>query len=153
MKLPLRVELRASREIAAMFFAGHGLAGAGLWLSPLSAWACCAASAALALAAWRSVHRHAFRSASDSLVAFELYEDCTVSARTNDGRWLRFAIVGSTFTSRFFTVLNLRSEGGWRVRSVLVSGDCIDRDAFRRLRVWLRWYCAGRIAAIKEVTR
>jgi toxin CptA len=77
------------------------------------------------------------------VVELELYEDCTLSACTGDGRWLHYRIVGSSFLSRVLTVLNLRGESAWGVRSVLISADSVDPDAFRRLRVWLRWRCAS----------
>jgi toxin CptA len=147
---PLRIELRTSREIAALLGTAYGIAGLALWLSPVGAWLSGGACAALAHCAWRSVGRHASRSIPDAVVALELYDDCTAAVRTADGRWLRVAIVGSTFTSSVFAVLNLRAEGKRGLRSVLVSRDCIDRDAFRRLRVWLRWYCVGKLAATEE---
>jgi toxin CptA len=99
-----------------------------------------------ASAVW-SVRGHAFRNAPRSVVELELYEDCTLSARTADGSWLQCRMVGSSFVSRVLTVLNLRTEGAWGVRSVLISADCVEPDAFRRLRVWLEWRCGGKVGA------
>jgi toxin CptA len=140
---PLRLRLKRSKSLALLLCAVHALAGAALWASPLPALASVAGSALLALSAALSVRRHALRTTPGSVVELELYEDCTLSACTGDGRWLQYRIAGSSFCSRMLTVLNLRGESAWEVHSVLISADSVDPDAFRRLRVWLRWRCAG----------
>jgi len=143
---PLRIRVGRSGTLIALFANGHGIAGAALWISPAAPLICCVVSVGVALSAAWCLHRHAFRTAPDALVELELYEDCTASAYTVDGRWLQYRIIGSSFASQVLTVLNLRPEGTWRMRSVLITRDCIDHHAFRRLRVWLRWHCAMRIA-------
>jgi toxin CptA len=144
---PLRVRVGRSDTLVTLLAFAHGIACAALWISPVPTLICSAASVALAFSVRRCLHRHAFRTAPDALVELELYEDCTASAYTVDGRWLQFRVIGSSFASQVLTVLNLRAEGTWRMRSVLITRDCIDHHAFRRLRVWLRWHCATRIAA------
>jgi toxin CptA len=140
---PLRLHLKRSQSLALLLCAAHVTVAAALWASPLPAWANAAGSALLALSAAWSVRGHAFRTAPSSVVELELYEDCTLSACTADGRWLHYRIVGSSFLSRVLTVLNLRGESAWGMHSVLISADSVDPDAFRRLRVWLRWRYAG----------
>jgi toxin CptA len=140
---PLRLRLKRSKSLALLLWAAHIVAAVALWASPLPAWATGAGSMLLALSAGWSVRGHAFRTAPSSVVELELYEDCTLSARTADGRWLQYRMVGSSFCSRMLTVLNLRSDSAWGVHSVLISADSVDPDAFRRLRVWLRWRYAG----------
>jgi len=141
---PLRVCLHRSKRMAAALCAAHAVAAAALWASQLAWWMSAIGTAAIAGSAVWTVRRHAFRTAASALVELELYEDCTLSACTVDGRWLQYRMVGSSFLSRVLTVLNLRAEDAWIVRSVLISADGVDRDAFRRLRVWLRWRCGGR---------
>lgn len=144
---PLRLRLRPSRRLAAVLCTAHGVAGAALWASPLPGVLSIVGSMVVTASAVWSVRGHAFRSAPRSVVELELYEDCTLSARTADGRWLQYRMVGSSFVSRVLTVLNLRTEGAWGVRSVLISADCVEPDAFRRLRVWLEWRCGGKVGA------
>ena len=139
---PLHLRLQRSHRLAAALCAAHAMGAAALLASRLPVLMSGAACAALMVSAAWSVRRHAFRTAPNALVELELYEDCTLSACTADGKWLQYTVVGSSFLSRVLTVLNLRTEGTWRMRSVLISADCVDRDAFRRLRVCLRWRCA-----------
>ena len=141
---PLRVRLRRSNRLAVALCTAHAVAAAALWASQVAWWMSVIGSAAIAASAAWTVRGHAFRTAASALVELELYEDCTLSACTADGRWLRYSMVGSSFLSGVLTVLNLRAEDAWIVRSVLISADGVDRDAFRRLRVWLRWRCGGR---------
>jgi toxin CptA len=48
-------------------------------------------------------------------------------------------LLPSSFVATYLTVLNLKtSTGRWR-RNVLLTPDRVDAEAFRRLRVWLRW--------------
>jgi toxin CptA len=140
---PLRVRLHRSNWLAAALCTAHAVAAAALWASQLPWWMSAIATATIAASAAWTVRGHAFRTAASAVVELELYEDCTLSACTADGRWLRYRMVGSSFLSRVLTVLNLRAEDAWIVRSVLISADGMDRDAFRRLRVWLRWRCSG----------
>ena len=145
MNRPLRLRLRSSPRLAAVLLAAHVAAAAALWASLLPVALSIAGSMAVAASAAWSMRGHAFRSAPSSVVELELYEDCTLSAGTVDGRWVRCRLIGSSFVSRVLTVLNLRSEDAWGVRSVLISADAVEPDAFRRLRVWLQWRCAGRM--------
>jgi hypothetical protein len=139
----LRVQLAPSRRIAAALLAAHMLAGASLWVSPLPAWAALTLIAMLAAHAAISVRRHAFLDADGALLELELRDDGTLSACTREGRWLACELVGSGFVSSAFTAITLRADGERRVRSVLIAADCMERDAFRRLRVWLRWRGSG----------
>jgi len=147
---PLHLPLQRSNRLATALCAAHAVAAVALLASPLPVLLSGAACAALLVSAAWSVRRHAFRTSPSALVELELYEDCTLSACTADGKWLQYTVVGSSFLSRVLTVLNLRAEGTWRLRSVLISADCVDRDAFRRLRVWLRWRCAGRTSGADQ---
>jgi toxin CptA len=140
---PLRLRLKRSKSLALLLCAAHVVPAAALWASPLPIVADIGGSVLLALSATWSVRGHAFRTAPGSVVELELYEDCTLSARTADGRWLQCKMVGSSFCSRVLTVLNLRSESAWGVHPVLISADSVEPDAFRRLRIWLRWRYAA----------
>lgn len=135
----LRVQLSPSRQIAAALLAAHVLASASLWLSPLPAWPALGLIAALAAHAAISVRRHAFLDSAEALVELELRDDGTLSACTRAGQWLACELAGTGFVSSALAVITLRAEGERRVRSVLVAPDGMERDAFRRLRVWLRW--------------
>jgi toxin CptA len=49
------------------------------------------------------------------------------------------SVLPSSFVAAYLTVLNLKINGSrWR-RNLLLTPDRVDAEAFRRLRVWLRW--------------
>jgi toxin CptA len=47
---------------------------------------------------------------------------------------------GSSFVSAYFSVINLTVEGERFTRSILIIPSRVDADAFRRLRIVLRWH-------------
>lgn len=48
-------------------------------------------------------------------------------------------VLPSSFVAAYLTVLNLKIvTSPWR-RNILITPDRVDADAFRQLRVWLRW--------------
>ena len=49
------------------------------------------------------------------------------------------SVLDSSFVAAYLTVLNLKISGSrWR-RNMLITPDRVDGDAFRQVRVWLRW--------------
>jgi toxin CptA len=53
-------------------------------------------------------------------------------------------VMPSTFVAAYLTVLNVRLEDSrfWQ-RNLILTPDRVDQDAFRQLRVWLRWHNDG----------
>jgi toxin CptA len=62
--------------------------------------------------------------------------------KVTDGRGVKIAVavLPSSFVAAYLTVLNLKLEGNIWCRNLILTPDRADRDAFRRLRVWLRWH-------------
>lgn len=60
-----------------------------------------------------------------------------------DGLVSMVSILPSSFVAAYLTVLNLKTgTSRWR-RNLLLAPDRVDAEAFRRLRVWLRWGYPG----------
>jgi len=56
-----------------------------------------------------------------------------------DGLVSAAKVLPSSFVAAYLTVLNLKTGASrWR-RNLLLTPDIVDAEAFRRLRVWLRW--------------
>ena len=141
----LSLRLRPSRALMWLLAGVHVLGAGALWLAPLGAvWAVAGSLALGGHFVW-VLRQHAWRSAAGSIVELELREDCSVSARSRAGRWLGYEVSGTSFVSPHLTVLNLHADAPWRARSVLITPDSLDADSVRRLRVWLRWRCGGRV--------
>ena len=92
--------------------------------------------AAVSLA--RALPRHAWLRSADAITAIELDDDDAVVHR-HDGRSEHARLLASTYVSPYLTVLNLRIAGNIFAQHVIVVPDNVEPDAFRRLRLWLRW--------------
>lgn len=140
----LRIALGPSVSLAVWLGSGHLVGLAGFWLAPLT-WplsACASALIAISLAA--SLRRHAFRSSPGAIIELEVDDQCLAVAQLRDGRCLECEVDASSFVSPLLTIVNLRPRLRGSMRAVLVAPDCVQGEAFRRLRVWLRWRCSGR---------
>ena len=137
----LSLRLGPSRILSAALGGAHILAAGALWAAPVAvAWALAGSLVVAVHLVWVLRH-HAWRSARHALVEVEVRDDCTAAVRSQTGEWRTYRVAASTFVSAPLTVLNLRPEHGRGLLAVLITADNVDRDGFRRLRVWLRWRC------------
>lgn len=138
----LSISLGPSRLLLVLLATMHGVAAGGLWLVPGPLWP--KALLGLSLAASLVFHgaRDAWRLLGRSAVALRLRSDCKCEIGNRLGGWQEARLLGSSFVSPYLTVLNLRPEGRRFARHVVILPDAVDADAFRRLRVLLRWKCS-----------
>ncbi len=138
----LEMNLASSRTLAGILVSAHaasalllGLTGLP-WMGKIAALPVFLASLAL------SLRRHAWRLSPSAVVGVRLDPECRTVFRRLDGKTLEGTLLGSSFVSPWLTVLNLRPEGRWRTVSLVILPDAVEREAFRQLRVLLRWKCA-----------
>lgn len=136
--LPI-IELQASGRLAALLGAAHLLTLILVVTLPLPTWMQWCGAALLLLSAAQTVFRHALRRGRDAVTALAFDDRVQLRARTRDGVWHTGRVVGSSTVTAVLTVLNLRFDGCRRPVHVLIAGDSLSADDFRRLRVWLRW--------------
>jgi hypothetical protein len=131
-----KITLRASRQLAVALGAGHALAMIiVLALVPWS-WLKAGLTLALAWSAWHSLRMHALRLSMDAIVEFEP-GTLKIRWRHRDGRWVEGSQGNGSRVATWFLLVHLTgANGGSRV---VVARDALERDAFRRLSVWLRW--------------
>jgi len=138
-----RIEFSPSLTLAATIGATHAGAAALLWIVDLPLAVKAALALAIAISFVYFMARDAFLRAPHSVVALQLKEDGRIAARTRAGHWLDCEVMGTSYVSSRLTVVNLRArERRLGVRVVLV-GDNVGPEAFRRLRTWLRWQVAA----------
>lgn len=134
----LLVDLKPSRQLGIALLAAHAVA-AGLVLPlqlPDSLKVALLVLVASSLA--HALRRHARLSSPRSITAIEV-RGTETRARTRDGAWHPARVLGTSCVSTRFAVLNLRFPGTRLVQHVVIAPDGAQADAFRRLRVWLRW--------------
>lgn len=48
-------------------------------------------------------------------------------------------VLADSLVTPFITILNVLPQGSYLARSVIILPDSLDAEAFRQLRVWLKW--------------
>lgn len=132
------IELLPSRRLAWLLGAAH--LGALLLLAtlPVAWWAAAVAAVLLVMSAVLTISRHALRRGELAATALEFTDREQLKVRTGDGAWHGGRLLGTSTVGPGLAVLNIRlDERG--TRHVVIIGDGVEADDFRRLRVWLRW--------------
>jgi toxin CptA len=96
----------------------------------------------LLAAAGQAILQHGLRRLKHSVVALQLKPDNSVSILLKDGRRQEVRIMPSTVVTPLLSVVHYRLlESAWYcpMRYVLILGDAVDAEDYRRLRVHLRW--------------
>jgi hypothetical protein len=135
----LRIAIAPSRSLAALLAIVHLIAGACVFAVLPAWWAVAILTGALCISLVLHLRRDALRLSGDAVIEVALREHGHCELLTRDGAVLEGTVAGSSFVSSWFTVVNVRLEGGRRLRSVVVMPDCAAAEERRQLRVWLRY--------------
>jgi hypothetical protein len=135
----VQLPIRSSRLLGAALCLAHGAAIAMLWASGLPVAVAAAGTTVLAVGLVWQLCAGTTRHRAPAIVSLELRGDGTLAACTRDGQWREGTLAGSTFVAPWLTAVHVRLEGARRASSVLLLPDNVDREDFRRARVWLRW--------------
>lgn len=149
MRLPesVFVEFAPSRAAGAAI----GLLGAAttavILTLPIVPWQ--QALAILAVAGWTfcAWRTHALRRGRTACVAMRLAPNRLVAVTLADGRVLAGYVRRSSYVSARLTTIVWCADGERRSRSILILPDMVSADAFRRLRVMLRYARNGDVDA------
>lgn len=136
---PVHILLGISRILAAVLAVAHAAALTVIFNVALPAWAKLFAASVIATSCVWSIAHAALLRTSRAIVELEVGEGGRASYRDRTGMWQRAQILGSSFVAPWLTVLNLRADGSGETRHAVILADNVDADAFRRMRVLLRW--------------
>ena len=145
----LRLELRPSRLLAAAIVAAHAAAAVAVYVAMPSGLAALLAAMLLALgvaAAWS----RALLRGSGSVRTIELGVGQPV-VELASGERLAVEVAPRRYVTRHLVALPMTVP--YR-RTLLVTGDMLGRDEFRRLRIWALWNrlpSKGRSVAAKQL--
>jgi toxin CptA len=137
----LRVELRPSRALAAAVGFGHLLALAAA-ATGLPAGAAAVVAVGLALSAFHHV-RLAMHRSPLAIAGLEFSPAGHLALADPSGTWLSAELRRTAVLAGWIAVLTARDANG-RPRSAVILPDAVEPEAFRRLRVWLKWRDATR---------
>jgi len=133
------VILRPAHWLAFVLLLVHGGIVGLLLFMPLPRWVLTVLIAGVLVSAVYGVWRQALRRGPRAIIRLQFRNREHLEIGRRDGSWESGRILASSTAGTLFTVLNIRLDRQrWPVH-VVVTGDSIDGDGFRRLRVWLRW--------------
>ncbi len=131
--------LRPAYRLALVLAAVHAALGGLLLSMPLPGGLLAVLMAGLLASAVHGVWQQALRCGPRAITCLRFRNREQLAIGRRDGSWQSGRILGSSTAGTLLTVLNIRLERQrWPVH-VVVTGDSLDNDGFRRLRVWLRW--------------
>jgi toxin CptA len=140
----LRVWLRPSRTLAATIAVAH-LAALGAAVATLPGAAALIVATGVTLAAIGHL-REALHRAPRAVAGLEFGADGRVAVADPAGDWVTAHVRKVAVPAAWLAVVTLRDTLGRR-RAAVVLPDALDRESFRRLRVWLRWGRTGAAGA------
>jgi hypothetical protein len=137
-------DLRGSPRLTFFLLCAHALAAIASWLS--FGGAAGSAVALLVMAAGAAaVHGHALLRASDSPASLVLGPDGSLRIVDRSGlEWTPIADA-ACFVCRWAVIVPVAGRTGRR-RRVLIVGDMLAEEPFRRLRIWALWGARGAAA-------
>jgi hypothetical protein len=140
--LALRLELRASRVMAAVILSAH-LAGGGCLAAVLPGAAGGAAGLLVLLVGALVAWDRALLRTRNSVRGLELHDGAVARLELADGRRVVGTVAGRRNVNRWWVTLPLQ---GGSTRIVVVTRDMLPAGDFRRLRMWALWGRLGRLA-------
>ena len=135
----VRAPLRPSRLLATVLVLAHAAAVATVFPLQIPLEWKAALLVAIATSLVRSLRRDALLRSPHAIVELEVSNRERASMRTRSGEWRSARILGTSCVTSVLTTLNLRVEGFRTTRHVLLVGDNVDPEDFRKIRVLLRW--------------
>ncbi len=131
--------LKGSGRLAVILLAAHVLLAGCLLPLPMPAVLLAALLALLLLSAMHTVYHQALRQGRRAIIALAPVDRKHIRVLLRDGRWQSGQVLDSSTVGPGLTVLNLRFEAQRRPCHLVLLGDSMEAEDFRRLRVWLRW--------------
>lgn len=138
----LEVSLGRSRRLQAALIAAHGGAALASWGAGLPLVLKFVLLPLLLASALHTLRKHVWRTSPVAVAGMHLGQDCTITLRLRNGSEVAGRALAGSVVSPFLTVLSVRAEGSrWPMHAVILP-DAVNKEAFRKLRVRLRWKCA-----------
>lgn len=133
----LAVQLEASAFLSGLLLTAHAGAAVMAGLAALPMWLRLGVWAALGASLYRSLCRHALRTAPEAIRALVLDSGGQLALREAAGRtWPRVQVL-ARFVHPWLTILLARPEGRRRAIAVVIAFDAVETGAFTKLRVRL----------------
>jgi toxin CptA len=138
----LKIAIGPSRRLALLLCLVHAAAVGACLVVTMPALATAALIVFIGVSCAVSVYGPALLRSPGAVVALEAKDDGALSFQTRRGEWYQGTLLGSSFVAPYLAVLNLRCESSRRIHHVVILPDSAATEAFRQLRIWMRWRTA-----------
>lgn len=135
----LFIKLKPSRKLGILLSLAHYTAASVFWLLTLPAAVKILVTLLLASSLCFYLRRYVWLISPQAIVALRLSEKNHCRAWMLSNNYIDYRIDGDTFVAPYMTVLCLKENQVTGRRTIVIFPDAIDAEAFRQLRVWLRW--------------
>ena len=138
MQLPITVKLRPSRNLVLLLIAAHLVALLAVTLIELLVWTKLALLLLIGISFWNC---RKFWYGARRINLLTLRDDGVLDYTRMNGETGQASIHPQSTVTPSLTVILLRQEG--RLEALVLLPDALDREDYRRLRLWLRWRSAN----------
>jgi hypothetical protein len=136
----LNLVLKPSMFLAYLFASVGALASFCLIVCPLPLLAKIIACAAVVYAVRQAIMQHALLSIPSSIIQLYANHQGEWFARNRQGNAFKVRFHAESFVSAYLTVLICLREEKHKDETILLFQSRLDQDAYRRLRIILRWH-------------
>lgn len=139
----LKIQIGSSRVLAGLLVLGHGIGWASIWTIRLP-WALQGIlSLSFTFSLIYFLWRDAWRRLPHSIIALEINADCSCRHLDYRGHWHDSVLVSDVWVNPRLSVFSLRMKNRRRICHIIVLPDAVETEAFRQLRIWLKWKCVA----------
>ena len=136
---PIAMVLQSSTTLAVLLLS-VGLAACLILLCmPVALWIKTTAILLISLATIWHMAQYALLLLPGSIIKLELTTRAEFFVTQRDGQKIKAEVLTTSFVAWYLVMLNLKFPASRLARHVVLIPDMLDSEAFRRLRVWLRW--------------
>lgn len=136
---PIHLVLQPSRMLTVLLLSVSLAACLILLCMPVLSWLKALAILLIGLATIWHVAKNALLLLSKSIIKLELTTKAEFFVTQRDGQKIKAEVLTTSFVAWYLVMLNLKLPDSRLVRHVVLMPDMLDGEAFRQLRVWLRW--------------
>lgn len=136
---PIHLVLQPSRMLTVLLLSVSLAACLILLCIPVLSWLKALAILLISLATIWHVAKNALLLLSKSIIKLELTSEAEFFVTQRDGQKIKAEVLTTSFVAWYLVMLNLKLPDSRLVRHVVLMPDMLDGEAFRQLRVWLRW--------------
>ena len=136
---PIHLVLQPSRMLTVLLLSVSLAACLILLCMPVLSWLKALAILLIGLATIWHVAKNALLLLSKSIIKLELTSEAEFFVTQRDGQKIKAEVLTTSFVAWYLVMLNLKLPDSRLVRHVVLMPDMLDGEAFRQLRVWLRW--------------